>query len=281
MNLNLNLSLVQNFVINGADIEIAEASWPLDSSDIPGRGPALIKWHTGGRVLRERAEPYSRSVEWEFNPTVLLTLQHCAWIEGLFKKTGGPACREPSIPCQRESVWDGSPHGTRTCCCPALQQRRSTVHHVFWTVPKSSPLFCPGATDQVHLQWAEEWLQTRNSLLRRSYPLCRLWGAELTTSVPAPVQHCACSRFSASIYQIAQWADPRQAWEWPNAKFKAIASNRQTYHFDLFIEQNTVDFSAIQSSILWLPNHSYDLGTHLKYGLLRRYNILKSILMQK
>ena len=43
MNLNLNLSLVQNFVINGADIEIAEASWPLDSSDVPGRGPALIK----------------------------------------------------------------------------------------------------------------------------------------------------------------------------------------------------------------------------------------------
>lgn len=39
-------------------------------------------------------------------------------------------------------------------------------------------------------------------------------------------------------------------WEWPNAKFKVIASNKKASYFDLFIEQNTVNFDGIQVSTL-------------------------------
>lgn len=39
-------------------------------------------------------------------------------------------------------------------------------------------------------------------------------------------------------------------WEWPNAKFKVIASNEKASYFDLFIEQNSVNFDGIQVSTL-------------------------------
>lgn len=66
-------------------------------------------------------------------------------------------------------------------------------------------------------------LETVSSDVLALLSICGCWTDPLC---PSPAQHGACSRFSARVYQIAQWADPRQAWEGPSAKVKAIASNK-------------------------------------------------------
>lgn len=124
---------------------------------------------------------------------------------------------------------DRSPQGTWTCPMCRIFRTVSESGQILWLVPPTTSSFSGIRSDSE--------LETRSpQTFLLSLPSAF---AGLTASVVAPDQHCACSRFSAKVYGIAQKADPRQAWLWPSAKFRALASNKYTYHCDLFIAQNT------------------------------------------